>query len=267
MSASMRWVYADDQSNMEFTPLVYLIAPLVVFAGYVAFGISGFGSTIIIVPVLAQLLPLKFVVPLLVLLDLAAAIMMRATKATQARDMGEIRSMLPFMLIGMALGAYLLKVAPERWLMLALGVFVTGYALITLMRSRREGISIARWWCAPVALLGGTASSLFGTGGPIYAIYVSRRLQDPSVLRATMGTIIAISVVVRVVIFLLSGLLLKMALGIAVLALVGFMAGGMLLGMRLHSRMKVDDVRRVVHVLLLLSGSSLAVRAIMMTVP
>jgi uncharacterized protein len=249
---------------MEFSPWVYLIAPLAVFAGYVAFGISGFGATIIIVPVLAQLLPLKFVVPMLVLLDLAASIMMRANKATQSRDMGEIRFMLPFMLTGMALGAYLLKAVPERWLMLALGLFVAGYALITLLRNRSAVGQLARGWGAPLALLGGVGSSLFGTGGPVYAIYVSRRLHDPGVMRATMSTLIAISVAVRIVAFTLAGLLLKTELGLAALALLGFMAAGLLLGLRLHSKMKPDNVRRVVHVLLVVSGSSLALRAITM---
>jgi uncharacterized protein len=252
---------------MEFSPVVYLIAPLVVFVGYLAFGITGFGATIIIVPVLAQFLPLKFIVPMLVLLDLGATLMMRANKATQARDLGEIRWMLPFMFAGMALGTYLLKAAPERWLMLALGVFVAGYALITLLRNKGVGGTIARWWGAPLALLGGIGSSLFGSGGPVYAIYVSRRLHDPSVMRATMSTIIAIGVVVRIVVFSLAGLLLKMELGMAALALMIFMAGGLLLGMRLHSRMKADHVRRVVHVLLVVSGSLLVLRAIMMTAP
>ena len=249
--------------NMEFPLLVYWVVPLVVFAGYVAFGISGFGAGIIIVPVLAQLLPLKFVVPLLLLLDLAATLVMRSSQGMKARDMGEIRSMLPFMLTGMALGAYLLTTTPERWLMLALGVFVAGYALITLLRNKSVG-TIARWWRAPLALMGGAAGSLFGTGGPIYAIYVSRRLHDPTVMRATMSSIIAISVVIRAVLFLLSGLLLKVDLGLATLGLLGFMAGGMMLGMRLHTRMKPEHVRRVVNLLLVVSGSSLALRAVMM---
>lgn len=75
-------------------------------------------------------------------------------------------------------------------------------------------------------------------------------------MRATMSTIIFISVVVRVALFLVSGFLLKMELGIAVLSLLGFMMGGMIVGLRLHSRMKPDDVRRVVHMLLVVSGSS-----------
>jgi uncharacterized protein len=249
---------------MEFSAWVYLIAPLVVFAGYVAFGISGFGSTIIVVPILAQFLPLKFVVPLMVLLDLSAILMMRANKGLQARDMKAIGSMLPFMLFGMVLGAYLLKSIPEQFLMLALGLFVAGYALITLLRNKGVG-TIAPWWRIPISLLGGTASSLFGTGGPIYAIYISRRLHNPTVMRATMSSIISISVVVRVVIFLLSGLLLKIDLGIAVIALLGFMAGGMMLGMKLHKRMKPEQVRKVVHLLLVVSGSSLVIRSLLMT--
>ena len=67
------------------------------------------------------------------------------------------------------------------------------------------------------------------------------------------------------IIFLLSGLLLKVDLGIATIALLGFMAGGMFLGMKLHKRMKPERVGQVVHLLLVLSGSSLAIRALLMT--
>jgi uncharacterized membrane protein YfcA len=49
------------------------------------------------------------------------------------------------------------------------------------------------------------------------------------------------------------------------IALLGFMAGGMLLGMKLHSRMKPEQVRKVVHLLLIISGSSLVIRALLMT--
>ena len=149
--------------------------------------------------------------------------------------------------------------------MLALGVFVAGYAFISLVRDTGVAGGIARWWGAPLALLGGIGSSLFGTGGPVYAIYVSRRIHAPGPMRATMSTIITISVVVRMVVFTLAGLLLKMELGLAALALLAFMAGGLMLGLRLHSRMQPAQVRRVVHVLLVASGTSLALRALSYT--
>ena len=249
---------------MEFSPLVYVVAPVVVFAGYVMFGISGFGATIIIIPILAHFLPLKFVVPLLVLLDLGAAIMMRANKATAALDKAEFRWMLPFMLTGMVAGAYLLKVAPESWLMLGLGLFVAVNAAANLLRGKAVTGGIARAWGAPISLLGGIGSSLFGTGGSVYAIYVARRIHDPGAMRATMSTIISVSVLVRIVVFSIAGLLLKIEPGIGALALMLFMAGGLMLGLRLHTRMNADQLRRVVYVLLLVSGSSLALRALAM---
>ena len=89
-------------------------------------------------------------------------------------------------------------------------------------------------------------------------------MHDPGEMRATMSTIIAVSVLVRLVIFSVAGLLLKPELGIAWLALCLFMGGGLLLGMRLHSHMKPDQVRHLVHVLLVVSGSSLALRALSM---
>ena len=55
-------------------------------------------------------------------------------------------------------------------------------------------------------------------------------------------------------------------LGIAALGLMLFMAGGLLLGMRLHSRMDPDQLRRTVYGLLLVSGTSLIIRALSLMV-
>ena len=56
------------------TPAILVLAPAIVVAAYVIFGIIGFGSTLIAVPLLAHLLPLKFVIPMISLLDFSAAI-------------------------------------------------------------------------------------------------------------------------------------------------------------------------------------------------
>lgn len=141
---------------------------------------------------------------------------------------------------------------------------MAGYAALSLVRGKGAAGRIARFWGAPISVVGGIGSSLFGTGGPVYAIYITRRMHDPGEMRATMSTIIAISVLVRLVIFSVAGLLIKRELGIAALALCLFMGGGLLLGMRLHARMKPEEVRRMVHVLLVVSGTSLVLRALAM---
>ena len=60
-------------------------AALVVAGAYVVFGLTGFGSTVVAVPLLAHVLPLTFAVPLIMLLDLAATVMLGA-RPTQLRE-------------------------------------------------------------------------------------------------------------------------------------------------------------------------------------
>jgi uncharacterized membrane protein YfcA len=57
---------------MPLPPETLVIAALVVAGAFVVFGLTGFGSTILAVPLLAHLLPLKFVIPMFVLLDFGA---------------------------------------------------------------------------------------------------------------------------------------------------------------------------------------------------
>jgi uncharacterized membrane protein YfcA len=51
-----------------------ILAALAVLAGYLMFGITGFGASLITVPVLAHILPLTVVLPLASLLDLGSAL-------------------------------------------------------------------------------------------------------------------------------------------------------------------------------------------------
>jgi uncharacterized protein len=251
---------------MEFSLAVYVVAPLVVFAGYTVFGIGGFGATIIIVPILAHFLPIKVVVPLCLYLDFSAAILLRARKGGVWWPKGEggqeLRWILPFMLTGMALGDNLQHPGAERWLMLALGCFVAGFALFNLLERAGTERRIGRHWGAPLGVLGGIGSSLFGTGGSVYALYIARRLPEPGAMRATMSAIIAISVLLRIPIFAVAGLLFKRELVYGWLGLFPLLVAGLVLGMRLHDKMNPAELKRVIYALLIVSGGSLAVRAL-----
>ena len=246
---------------MDYPLALYFVAPLLVVLAYVVFGVTGFGSNIIIVPVLAHFLPITFIVPLCLLLDIGATLLLRG-HTRGVRDTAELRWLLPGALIGMVSGGLVLALAPARWLMFVLGVFVAGYAVLslTVLRSRRG--TIGRLWGLPISLVGGVAASLFGAGGAVLSIYVSRRVHDAGRLRATMATLVEISAWARVVIFTVAGLLLKLALGLFAVALCPFMWVGLRLGARLHDHLNADQVRRVVNLLLIVSGLSLMARAL-----
>lgn len=245
----------------DFPPLAFVVAPLVVTFAYVVYGITGFGATVVILPIMAQVVPLKFMVPLSVVMDLSAFILLSAKSGRQI-DRKEVLWLLPFMLVGMAAGALLLANAPERWLLLGLGIYITTYAAINLMAFKVHTTTISRNWGIVTGMAGGVTSALFGIGGPLYVIYVSRRTTDLSVMRATMSALILISGLTRFVMFIANKLLLSWAIFTAWILLLPFVWGGATLGMKLHDRMSIANVRRVIYVILLVSGGSLIVRAL-----
>src|SRR5258708_34958731 len=55
------------------SPWLPRVAPAVIVVAYTVFGLSGFGSTLVSVPILAHFLPVSYLVTLMALLDLASA--------------------------------------------------------------------------------------------------------------------------------------------------------------------------------------------------
>lgn len=245
---------------MEIAPELYLIVPLAVFSAYVIYGVSGFGSALINVSILAHFLPLTIVVPLSLLLDFSAAMMVgfRFRSGIQWKDIGFL---VPFMLAGIATGVFLLVSAPREYALMALGSFLVLYALYSLYRPRVSR-PIGRGWGVPAGLLGGTLSGMFGTGGPMFVIYMTRRGVDPMQLKATLAAIISLQSMTRIVAYTISGLLLQIEVLIGALLLAPVMWLGLTIGNHLHVSLPSARVFQVIAMVLMASGAALIVRAV-----
>jgi uncharacterized protein len=240
----------------------YVLAalPLVVLAAYTVFGATGFGSSIIAVPALAHAFPLTFAVPLVTALDCAAAANASFRQWRRA-EFAEIRRILPTMLLGIAAGTTLLVNLPRAPALLALGMFVAGYGVYVLA-GPREWRAVRPLWAWPIGLFGGVFSVLFGTGGPIYMVYLSARIADKTALRATSSVLVTISVVIRTAVFVATGLLLHAPLLVTAAALLPVMLAGYFLGNRLHFALSRAGVMRLIALLLVGNGVLLVVRAV-----
>jgi len=236
-----------------------LLAALILLFAYFVRGISGFGSGLISVPLLALLLPLTFVVPLILLTDFVASVILgRSTRKHIQWE--EIRGLLPTSAIGVVLGTTLLVGLPERPLLAILGSFVLIFGVRNVLNLHSER-PISRLWALPAGLVGGTVSGLFGTGGPPYVIYLSHRLREKSVLRATFSGLFLIEGGLRVVVFLLAGLLWQPALLWAVPAALPLLGIGLYAGHRAHLGLTQVQMVRIIGILLLVSGTSLCWKA------
>ncbi len=240
-------------------PHILILAPLIVFVAYVVFGISGFGSTLIAVPLLAHILPLKFVVPFFVILDCIGALNMGLRLRAEVMR-AELLLLLPFMALGVIAGVYLLvQVSPEL-LLGGLGLFVLFFGVSYVVK-RGKGFPLPRWAAAPIGSFGGATSAVFGIGGPIYVFFLSGRGGGPDQIRATMPMIFMFTTVARILLFIVAGLYSPATL-LAALALLPVMALGVWTGHHLHLNLSRDTVIRVMGGLLVFSGISLILRAI-----
>lgn len=239
---------------------IYLFA--VCFVAYFVRGVSGFGSGLIATPLLAHLLPLQTVVPLMLILDFTANLAM--TRATRGEaNWPELKPLLAAGLVGVPIGAFLLIEIPPAYLLLILGPMIVAFGLRNALGIQNEQ-PLARIWALPAGLLGGSISGMFGTGGPPYVIYLTRRLTDKTSLRATIARLFLVEGGLRLVVFAFLGLLLVGQ--VWTLAIVGWLAlaSGLWLGSRAHLKMSNAQIFKVAGWLLVLSGGSLAAKGLML---
>ena len=241
---------------------VFVLIPCVIVAAYTVFGATGFGSSIITVPTLAHWFPLTFAVPLVTALDCVATAN-AGVRQWRAADWRELKRLLPAIVIGVAAGATLLVRLPRGVMLLALGIFVAGYG-VYLFAGARQWRAARVAWAWPIGVAGGAVSVMFGTGGPIYMLYLASRIHDKTTLRATSSMLVLASVFLRTGVFIATGLLLDVPLLAAAAAMVPLMLAGYALGNRLHFTLSRVGVLKLIAALLVGNGVSLVVRALVL---
>jgi uncharacterized protein len=231
----------------------------IAFLGALVFGITGFGAALITIPLATHLVSLKFALALFVIADLAAALSIGLENPKNAVR-AEWTRLVPMILVGTALGVTLLVNLPRETGMLLLGLFVLGFGVFTLLPKARERV-IAPGWAWLAGLAGGITSTVFGAGGPPYAIYLSQRGLTKEQFRATMGFATLTSISLRAVAFLLTGLLLDPEVWLKAAAVVPACLAGIWVARRMFLRISREVLLRAVALLLLVSGISLISRS------
>lgn len=233
---------------------------VILLVAYVIRGITGFGSGLISVPLMALFLPLQFVVPLILLLDFTASVLIGGLHFKRVR-WDEISVLVPFGVAGVLLGTTLLVRLPSEPMLLALAVFVFVFALRSLLNLHGDR-QASRAWAIPASLTGGTVGALFGTGGPPYVIYLTHRIRDKSELRATFSALFFVEGVTRIAAFVAAGLLLSAEIWLAYLVALPLVLAALHAGGRVHVGLSPVHMTRLVGGLLMVSSVSLLWKAL-----
>jgi uncharacterized membrane protein YfcA len=237
-------------SGLDWLPIL-----LGVGVAYIVFGIAGFGTALVAGPVLIHFMPLSRIIPLLVLLDFVAAF---GNLLPSRRDVvrSELLRLLPCMAIGCTVGVVFLLHLKSDVLLLLMGLFVTAYALYMLAVKVRPA-RLSGFWVVPMGTLGGLFGALFGSGGFLYALYLSARLELKEQVRATQSALISCSTVVRLSLFMIAGVYADSSLLLLAACLLPVMLIGLWAGRRLTLKLSRDAFVRLVTWLVLASGLAL----------
>lgn len=223
-------------------------------------GLSGFGSGLVAVPLLALLLPIETVVPLMTLLSTLISVQNLLHLRSSVR-FDRVAPLLAGYVLGTPLGLYLLTRAPAALMLGVLGVFLTGYALLSLS-GRQPRAPWLREWRFGLGVVSGALGSAFSTNGPPVILHVAAHPEwEPDQQKATLALFFALSSVITLFALGVGGLFTGEVLGWFLWG-IPLLAVGTQAGILLYRRLGPHDYRRLTFGLILAMGLLLLWRAL-----
>jgi uncharacterized membrane protein YfcA len=102
---------------------------------------------------------------------------------------------------------------------------------------------------------------MFGSGGFIFAIYLTSRLERVEAMRVTQATLIGFSTLARAALFLFAGVYANLSMLVTAASLVPAMFVGMWVGKHITLRLSRQQFVRVVNLVVLAAGIALLLRS------
>lgn len=232
-----------------------IVLALITAAAYAVYGLTGFGNVVIAMPLMLIFLPLHIAAPIAMLHGLFAGSTVGIAERRHA-NLRELGYLLPFVLIGQTVGTTLLIHVAEKYLLFVLGMFLIGYSGWRLLANPAEK-PLARAWALPLGVVGGIFSALFGTGGVIFTVFLTRRIADKQVLRATNNLMVLLAAISRGLLLLSTGFFSRLQVWQLTVLLLPFVFVGLYAGNHLHSRASTQRVMQAIWLILIAAGANL----------
>lgn len=235
----------------------YILAALILIVAYTFRGVTGFGSGLIAIPLLALFLPLTFVVPFISIMDISASSLHVLHTRRHVAWKAMFRA-LPFAVIGVSVAIFIIKSINTIILVKALGVFIIIFAIYSLISPEFKK-NDALIWPVFAGFFGSFIGTLFGTGGPFYVFYFHLQKMDKTVFRATCASTFLIDGLIRATGFTISGFYTSTVM-LNILYALPLMFLSMYMGEHLHTNITQRTFQRAIGIFLIVSGMALLLK-------
>lgn len=244
---------------IELAAPAWLYCAVVLVASYALRGSTGFGG-FAAMPLLALVIPMKVLVPVWTLLTISSSATLFG-KDRKHVSLPMILKILPSCSIGILAGLWLFKTLDAAWLTRGLGLLVSGYGLYALWQTvGSKALQTPRAVATLASFLAGAVGTLFGTMASIFfAIYMDAIRVSKEQFRGTLAALMMTLAVIRGVGYWAVGEFGRESLLLFAAAL-PFMLAGIFIGDRIHTGLSETAFRRIVCVVLILSGIPLMLK-------
>ena len=249
---------------------VYVCVSFALGLGALVQTAAGFGSALVAMPILAQLIGVRTAAPVQAILGLLVTISI----LYQNRRGLRWREALPLIaggVFGIPLGAFALRTLPSEPIVGCLGgvlLAYAGFALLIQPRLRpsavandgnRAGARLIAWL---VGFASGILGGAYATDGPPLIVYGSVKRWPKETFKSILQACFLVNGIVVVTCHATAGLVTRDVLAYCCFGIPGVL-GGMLLGVYLDRRIDHDRFRRLLLALIVVLGAALAARAVL----
>ncbi|UCB52904.1 MAG: sulfite exporter TauE/SafE family protein [Candidatus Zixiibacteriota bacterium] len=237
---------------------IVLLAGLIVLIGHFIKGFSGFASALFAIPLLALFLDIRLVVPVFLLFDFIAGVIL----TIQNRRFIVWRSallLLSGLAIGTALGTYFLVSFGNEELKRVFGIVIILFAVkILIFDNENLRKEISKMWAPVSGFIGGCTGGMFGLNGPPMVLYLTHRLRERQVFRATLYGIFFVDACYRLILYS-ANRLITIEVVMFALYLTPFLLIGLFLGSKLQMKVNEGIFKKAIALILIVAGSFLII--------
>lgn len=235
---------------MEFTSTNLIVIGILFLSTFIRSAL-GFGDALVAMPLLTMVVGLHVATPLTAMgaTTIAITILLRAWKKMDLKDAWRL---ILATWIGIPIGIYFLKSAPELIVKSLLGIIIAGFGLYNLIVPKLPELKNENW-AYLTGVIAGILGGAYNTNGPPIVIYGMLRRWDPEKFRATLqGTLFPTGLAILIT-HGLAGMWTSQVVGFFIYSLPVILAA-VLLGGLVNKLIPQGKFDKIVHGFLVLIG-------------
>lgn len=243
-------------------PVRVVLILLTVLGGAVVKGAIGFGFPLVTAPLLAATWDARHAVLLISLANLFNNVGVSVRGGGSCATFRRLAPTFAGLIVGVVIGALLLATLDATTLALVVGIAAVAFALVALLKpDLAVPPHLERYLALPMGLAGGILSGATGIAGPAIVSYLFALQLDKREMVYFLCLLYVVAAIVQVASFVQLGLYDATTLAVGLLSCVPN-ALGVAIGLRIQDRIDQALFRRIVVMVIGLTGSSLVLRGL-----